>query len=429
MRYGVIGIKGIGDFHCRLAQQHEDIELTALVDVDAAAVEQKAEELGVRGFTSYRDLIEADLVDAVSIATPHHLHVPIGLDCLRAGLHLFVEKPIANRVSEADKMVEAAAANNLKLCVGHEYRTFRSSQVMKHLIETGAIGNVMRVLWSWGVFRSHRYFERYPWKSKWCTAGGGVLTSWVSHDLDTICWLIGQPTQVSALIGNQLHDIEVEDMMCANVLFKNGANASIQATINQPCGYSVRQIAGDKGIIVIQDAQSLTYDHGDQILLGTYEEALPVSAKKITGILDQPRIMWRSIHLPSDNSRSSPPASKSWIGKLMNPRTLWSSFNSQREDSQPMPYGLSALMDRFEKMPRPLPHGLSILMDSFIDAILHGGEPIVTGESALRTLELINALILAAMRKKTIDLPLDREEYDALFEELCTGKIQVPKFH
>ena len=86
-------------------------------------------------------------------------------------------------------------------------------------------------------------------------------------------------------------------------------------------------------------------------------------------------------------------------------------------------------MDRFEKMPQPLPHGLSVLMDSFIDAILHGGEPIVTGESALRTLELINALILAAMRKKTIDLPLDREEYDALFEELCTGKIQVPKFH
>jgi predicted dehydrogenase len=426
VRYGVIGIKGIGELHYRLAQQHGNVELTALADVDAAAVRQKAEALGVRGFTDYRNMIEANLVDAVSIATPHHLHAPIALDCLRAGLHVFVEKPIANRISEADKMVEVAKAKNLKLCVGHQYRTFRSSRVMKHLIETGAIGNVMRVLWTWGDFRSQRYFEQYPWKSTWQAAGGGVLAFFLSHDLDTICWLIGRPVQVSALIGNQLHDVEVDDIVCANVLFENGVYASVQATLNHPGSYSVRQLAGDRGIIVIQDAQSLTYDHGERILLGTYENSLSVSKAKISEPLGMPETAWRTIDLDRE-PQVAQPASKGWIPKWVNFTAPGRSDNGQKEAT--LPHGLSALLERFEAMPRPRPHGLSVLMDSFIDAILNGGKPAVTGESALCTLELMNAIVLSAIRKKTVDLPLDREEYDALFQELCASETQIPRFH
>ena len=67
-------------------------------------------------------------------------------------------------------------------------------------------------------------------------------------------------------------------------------------------------------------------------------------------------------------------------------------------------------------------------MDSFTDAILNGGEPLVNGVSALPTVELINAIVLSAMRKKTVDLPVDREEYDELFEALSSGSLQIPRF-
>ena len=146
VRYGVIGIKGIGGKHVSMAQEHENIELTALVDLDEAVVKAQSQGLGVRAFTDYRELLAAGIVDAVSIATPHHLHAIIGLDCLKAGVHIFTEKPLATTVSDGDALIETAKARNLKICVGHQYRTYRTPQTMKHLIDTGAIGDIMRVL-------------------------------------------------------------------------------------------------------------------------------------------------------------------------------------------------------------------------------------------------------------------------------------------
>ena len=374
VRYGVIGIKGVGGKHVSMAGEHENVELTALVDLDEAAVKAQSQELGVRAFTDYRELLDAGIVDAVSIATPHHLHAIIGLECLNAGVHVFTEKPLANRVSDADAMIEMAKTRDLKLCVGHQYRTYRTPQTMKHLIDAGAIGNIMRVLWTWIEFRPESYYARDIWRQTWRHAGGGVLMNQTSHDLDLICWLIGQPVQVSAMIGNQFHQIEVEDVVCANVLFENCAFGSIQLTINQPRGYSIRQIAGDKGTIAIPDVQSLTNNREDHILLGTYEDSLTNIVGRTSGIAGQPEISWRPVELQDE------------------------------------------------------PGGHDVLMDSFIDAIRNGGEPLVNGVSARPTVELINAIVLSAMRRKTVDVPVDREEYDELFEGLSSGSLQTLKF-
>ena len=357
-----------------MAQEHENVELTALVDLDEAAVKTQSQELGVRAFTDYRELLNAGIVDAVSIATPHHLHAIIGLECLNAGVHVFTEKPLANRVSDADAMIETAKARDLKICVGHQYRTYHTPQTMKHLIDTRAIGNIMRVLWTWIEFRPESYYDRDIWRQTWRHAGGGVLMNQTSHDLDLICWLVGEPVQVSAMIGNQSHQMEVEDVVCANVLFANGAFGSIQLTINQPRGYSIRQIAGDKGTIAIPDVQSLTNNREDHILLGTYENSLTDLVGRTSRIAGQPEISWQPVEL------------------------------------------------------RDEPGGHDILMKSFTDAILNGGEPLVNGVSALPTVELINAIVLSAMRKKTVDLPVDREEYDELFEGLSSGSLQIPRF-
>jgi predicted dehydrogenase len=374
VRYGVIGIKGVGSKHVNMAREHENVELTALVDLDEAAVKAQSQELGVRAFTDYREMLNAGIVDAVSIATPHHLHAIIGLECLNAGVHVFTEKPLANRVSDADAMIETAKAQDLKICVGHQYRTYRTPQTMKHLIDTGVIGNIMRVLWTWIAFRPESYYARDIWRQTWRHAGGGVLMNQTSHDLDLICWLIGEPVQVSAIIGNQFHQIEVEDVVCANVLFENGAFGSIQLTINQPIGYSIRQVAGDKGMIAIPDVQSLAGDAEDHFLLGTYANSLTELVDGTASIAGQPEVSWQPVEL------------------------------------------------------RDALGAHDALMDSFIDAILNGGEALVNGASARPAVELINAIVLSAMRKKTVDLPVDREEYDELFEGLSSGSLQTPRF-
>lgn len=374
VRYGIIGIKGVGSKHVSMAQEHENVELTALVDLDESALNAQSQELGVHAFTDYREMLNAGIVDAVSIATPHHLHSIIGLECLNAGVHVFTEKPIANTVLDGDAMIETAKSRDLKICVGHQYRTYRTPQTMKHLIDTGAIGNIMRVLWTWLEFRPESYYDRDIWRQTWRHAGGGVLMNQTSHDLDLICWLVGKPIQVSAIIGNQSHKMEVEDVVCANVLFENGAFGSIQLTINQPRGYSIRQIAGDKGTIAIPDVQSLTNNREDQILLGTYENSLTDLVEQAPRIAGQPEISWQPVEL------------------------------------------------------RDEPGGHDILMASFTDAILNGGEALVNGESALPAVELINAIVLSAMRRKTVDVPVDRGEYDELFKELSSGSLKIPRF-
>ena len=73
--------------------------------------------------------------------------------------------------------------------------------------------------------------------------------------------------------------------------------------------------------------------------------------------------------------------------------------------------------------------GTLVLMDSFVGSILEGGEPLINGESARQSLELINAILLSAARKKTVDLPIDPEEYDRLFGELCAQTTMIRRFH
>ncbi len=73
----------------------------------------------------------------------------------------------------------------------------------------------------------------------------------------------------------------------------------------------------------------------------------------------------------------------------------------------------------------PISEGDRTLFQSFIDAILDGGDPITDGATALRSLELINAIILSGVRKEVVDLPLDRARYDELLEELKAGKTEV----
>jgi len=396
----------VGQNHIMAAKANPNVELVAFADVDKAKVNHEATKHGVRGFTNYLDMLETDLVDAVSIAVPHYLHFPIGMDCLRAGIHVYMEKPFANRISEADAMLALAEKNNLHIAVGHQYRTHRSAQRIKQLLDSGTIGTPLRVLWSWGEFRPESYYRRDPWRNTFHGAGGGILMNQTSHDLDLMCWMMGKPIQVSAMVGNQIHQVDIEDIVCANILFENGAMASYQCTTNHPKAYSVRQIEGQKGIIVMPDVQSLTYDQDEEILVGTYESPLSQMAEVLPGKADQPTISWKSCGF----KRPQPVHTKPGILT----RGLRRLGVLKRPQRPPM-------------VEKPV-NGFKELMDSFVDAIRHGGEPLVTGRSARTPIELINAMYLSALRKKTVELPMDPLEYDELFEELVKGKAKVPRF-
>jgi predicted dehydrogenase len=398
LRVGIIGINGIGKQHVRLTNGNEQCELTAVVDIEKEAVSRVAEECGARAFTDYKTMLNAGLVDAVIIAVPHHLHTEMGLACLEAGIHVLMEKPLANRVSEADLLIAAARKRNLKLGVAHQYREHRLSKEMKRVIDSGEIGRILRVLWTWALFRSEAYYRRDTWRRSWSRSGGGVLMYHAIHDLDLVSWMVGKPVEISAMVANQLHEPELDDIASASILFENGAVGTFQATINQPQAYSVRQIAGDRGMIFLQDVRGLIDDYGETMQVGSFEDSLGVMTEKLTSHFTQPGVRWETL---------------SW---------------QDRRKASYWERGVNKFKRVvLRKTPPARPSPRAILVNNFFDAILKGDELIVPGESALTAVEIVNACILSGLKKKTVKLPLDREEYECLFMELNNGASRIPR--
>lgn len=120
LKAGVIGAGVFGGHHAGKYAAHAEADLVGVFDVDAARAQELAARHGVEAFPTAEALIAA--VDAVTIAAPAVTHGPFGLQALRAGRHVLVEKPIAARLEDADAMVAIAEAEGLALQVGHQER-------------------------------------------------------------------------------------------------------------------------------------------------------------------------------------------------------------------------------------------------------------------------------------------------------------------
>lgn len=117
LKCGVVGAGYLGKFHAEKYASLPDCELTAVVDVDEAVARRIASSLNTKSYTDYREILGE--VDAVSVVVPTTYHHKVAKDCLQAGIHVLVEKPVTVTVEEADELIELAKQNHLVLQVGH----------------------------------------------------------------------------------------------------------------------------------------------------------------------------------------------------------------------------------------------------------------------------------------------------------------------
>ncbi len=122
IRVGVIGTGAMGQNHVRIYSEMEGVELAGISDVDQKRVEAMATQFKTKAFTDYKKMF-AEGLDAVSVVVPTKLHKQVVLDALDAGIHVLVEKPIADTTENADLMI-AAAKNAEKSPYGRAYRAF-----------------------------------------------------------------------------------------------------------------------------------------------------------------------------------------------------------------------------------------------------------------------------------------------------------------
>ncbi|MGE0486147.1 MAG: Gfo/Idh/MocA family oxidoreductase [Gammaproteobacteria bacterium] len=117
LRAAVIGVGYLGNFHAQKYALCPDVDLVSVVDTDSARASEVAAKYGARAVTDYREVLPA--LDLVSIVVPPANHFEIARDCLDAGVHALVEKPVTERVEQAETLIALATERGLVLQVGH----------------------------------------------------------------------------------------------------------------------------------------------------------------------------------------------------------------------------------------------------------------------------------------------------------------------
>ncbi|MCZ6677448.1 MAG: Gfo/Idh/MocA family oxidoreductase [Candidatus Poribacteria bacterium] len=257
LRAGVIGCGGITERRHGpvLASLSDRVTIAALADLAPERTELMGDKLGVASEHLYSDwerMLAIEELDLVHICTPHHLHEPQAIAAMGAGAHVFLEKPIATRLEEVDRMIAVAEKTGRKLTVGHNQLFSAAHQAAMEQIRAGAIGSVFLVR-SEGFSRSHvvgRGVDQ-QWRTEAEAGGGGPLIDNGYHQVYTALDYVSSPAvRVFARIGRHVQDIEVEDTALVLIEHASGATTSLQVGWSALAGaVSVNEIMGTAGQI------------------------------------------------------------------------------------------------------------------------------------------------------------------------------------
>lgn len=243
-RVAVVGLGSIGRRHARLLSERGDVAVTLCDPVEAFRAETLA--------SLHRPAAEApDLAtalaagqDAVIVATPNHLHVPMGLEAIAAGADLLVEKPIADRLDDARRLVAAARAAGRFLHVGYMLRHDRGLQLLQEWASAGELGGLVG-----GRAMIGTYITLLNAKSPYRLSEPNSLVIDYTHEFDFIRWIFGDVVGIAAASAT-LGDVELRpEPNVVQMLLRTGAGALVQVHMDyvQYPQRRIMEVYGDRG--------------------------------------------------------------------------------------------------------------------------------------------------------------------------------------
>jgi predicted dehydrogenase len=243
----VLGIGSIGRRHCA--------NLRALgvgrIDVFDPAPERcrpVVEELGATAYASFEDALAAG-PDVALVCTPPILHVEQALAALKAGCHVFVEKPISHSLERVEELEALARQGRRVVQVGYNLRFHPGLRILKGLLEDGTLGRPL-----WVQAEAAQYLPDWrPWQDYRASytarrsLGGGILLDG-SHEIDYLTWLLGRPSEVLCMAG-RASDLEVDVEDCATLLlrFPSRTLAAVHLDFVQRSPSRWCKVAGERG--------------------------------------------------------------------------------------------------------------------------------------------------------------------------------------
>lgn len=280
---GVVGVRNIGMGHIRRAADVPGCEVVAVADTDAEHRRQAQTEFGIgKGFATAAELFADSAVDAVVLAVPNALHMPLTVQALEAGKHVLVEKPVTRSTAEADAILEARDRTGLTVMVGMNQRFSPENYGLRNAIRAGAIGVFQYGKTFWRCRRVHEgLWGRGDWFFDPETSGGGPLLDLGIHRLDLALFFLGFPKakSVTGITTSGLGTLEaqkrgkryfIEDGGIGLIRFDDGSALELEAS------YFQNDLAPGQGTILYGTKGSLQTAADTPLIADDAEGTTPV---------------------------------------------------------------------------------------------------------------------------------------------------------
>ena len=320
MRYALIGCGRVAPNHIKAAREN-GFEIVALCDTDEEAMKTLAENMKfsekeyetVSFYTDFKQMLEKEKPELVSIATPSGTHAEIALGVINAGINCIAEKPIAMNIPDADAIIAAADEKGVKVAACHQNRFNKAVQEMRAALEKGRFGKLsnaaVTVRWS----RGEDYYSSAAWRGKW-ESDGGTLMNQCIHSIDLLRWMCGDEiVSVTGITKRQYHPyIEAEDVGTALIEFACGAVATVEGTVNLPGRDMEEQLTliGETGAVKLGGtcANTIEYwhfsDNPDEDRDGFHEKTLNVYGNGHTSLFEDMALAIKEDRAPYVDARA-----------------------------------------------------------------------------------------------------------------------------
>lgn len=255
VRVGLIGAGGIAGAHLKGFIKHRDkLHCIAMADVSQESIQKRAEQVGgsPRAFSDWKVMLREmhDLIDAVDICLPHHLHGTAILDACAAGKHIICEKPMCTSLAEADRILDAVNASGVMYMSAHNQLFMPVVQEARRMIESGELGQIFWIRSQDCFAAGNTDRGKWGWRADRKTQGGGELIDTGYHPTYRLLHLAGsQPAQIRGILGRFALNIDGEDTASVHIRFENGILGEILTSwaMRLPFGTHHIHVIGEQG--------------------------------------------------------------------------------------------------------------------------------------------------------------------------------------
>lgn len=223
-----VGLIGLSHLHPRaympLFENCSNTEVVAVSDSNPELLKSFCEDFSVKGYADYKEMISNEKLDMAAIFLPHDECPDASIKCAENGIHLMVEKPIAQTADQVRRIAKAVEKNDVKITTGYCWRYHPVIKAMKDCIEKGMIGKVVSVEARLAAGRVDRYIKgNSEWMLEKAKSGGGPLYNLGVHWLDILCHLLQDEITDVCAINTQTSDAyDIEDGSIAMLKFNAG---------------------------------------------------------------------------------------------------------------------------------------------------------------------------------------------------------------